>query len=69
MCKHKLSKRERLKQRLRQKRKRKVLKHTLKKKLLRFIFFCSPQSNLSQFNEIMISNFKLKGLEPEKVPT
>ena len=26
-----------------------------------------PQSNLSQFNEIVISNLKLKGLGPEKV--
>ena len=67
MCKHKLSKRNKLKQRLRQKRKRKVLKHTLKQKLLCFIFFYSPQSNLSQFNEIVISNLKLKGLGSEKV--
>ena len=67
MGKHKLNKRSKLKQRLRQKGKRKVLKHTLKQKLLGLIFDHSPQSNLSQFNKIVISNLKLEGLGPEKV--
>ena len=49
------------------KRKRKVLKHTLKQKLLGIIFDRFLQSNLSQFNEIVISNLKLKGLGPKKV--
>ena len=68
MCKHKLNKKSKLKQRLRYKRKIKVLKHTLKQKLLGLSFDYSPESNLSQFNKIVISNLKLRGLEPEKVP-
>ena len=49
-----------------QKRKRKVFKAYLKAKALMIIFY--RQSNLSQFKEIVISNLKLKGLGPEKVP-
>ena len=51
----------------RQKIKRKAIKNTLKQKFLGLIFDCSPQSNLSQFNKIVISKLKLKGLETEKV--
>ena len=56
------------KQGLRQKINRKVLKHTLKQKLLSLIFDHSPQSYLSQFNERVIRNLKLKRLGPENVP-
>ena len=50
------------------KKKKEERKNTLKQKLLDLIFNCSPQSNLSQFNKTIIRNFKLKGLEPKKVP-
>ena len=39
----------------------------LKQKLPGLIFYHSFQSNLSQFNEIVISNLQIKGLRPEKV--
>ena len=68
MCKHKLNKRNRLKQRLKAKKKKKILKGYLKEKALRLDFLPFPQSNLSQFNKIVISNLKLKGFGPEKVP-
>ena len=48
-------------------KKKEQKKITLKKKLIGFIFDRSPRSNLSQFNKIVIKNFKLKWLEPEKV--
>ena len=59
----------RLKQEKKEKKiKRKARKNTLKQKLLGLTFDHSPQSNLSQFNTIAISNLKLKGLGLEKVP-
>ena len=48
--------------------KRKVPKNNLKQKLLGLIFYRSPQSIYSQFNKIVISNLKLKGLGLAKVP-
>ena len=48
-------------------KKKKDFKTYLKAKALRLIFYRSPQSNLSQFNEKVISNLKLKGLGLEKV--
>ena len=68
MCKHKLNKRGRLKQRLRQKRKRKVFKAYLKAKAPRLDFCPFPSVKSIQFNEIVISNLQLKGLGPRKVP-
>ena len=53
---------------MKKKKKEEERKNTLKQKLLDLIFNCSPQSNLSQFNKTIIRNFKLKGLEPKKVP-
>ena len=56
------------KKKKKKRRSRNKRKNTLKKKLIGLIFYRSPQSNLSQFNKIVIKNFKLKGLGPEKVP-
>ena len=67
MCKHKINKRNRLKQKLKAEKKKKSLKEYLKAKAPRLIFQCSPQSHLSQFNKIVIKNLKFKGLGPEKV--
>ena len=49
-------------------KKKEERKNTLKQKLLGLNFYHSPQSNLLQFNKIVIGNFKLKGLRPEKLP-
>ena len=68
MCKYKLNKTQieiKIKGR---KKKWKSLKGYLKAKAPRLIFYHSLQSNLSQFNKIVISNLKLKGFGPEKVP-
>ena len=45
---------------MKKKKKEEERKNTLKQKLLRLIFDPSPQSNLSQFNEIVISNLNSK---------
>ena len=65
MCKYKLNKRNKLKQRLNAE---KFKKNTLKQKLLGFIFYRSPQSNLSQLNKIVINNLKHKGFGLENIP-
>ena len=49
-------------------KKKKDFKTYLKAKAPRLIFDRSPQSNLSQFNEKVVSNFKLKGLGPKNAP-
>ena len=68
MRKHKPKKRNRLKQKLKaEKEKEKFQKNTLIQKLLGLIFHHFPQSNLLQFNKIVINNLKHKGLGPEKV--
>ena len=43
-------------------------KNTLLQKLIGLLFYCFPNSNLSQFNKTVNKNFKLKDLGPEKVP-
>ena len=67
MHKPKLRKEIGLKQKRKTKKKKEARMNTLKQKLLGLIFDRSPQSNLSQFNEKVVSNFKLKGLGPKKI--
>ena len=63
----KQEKKDKKKKRKKEKEKKKARKNTLKQKLLGLIFYRSPQSNLLQFNKMVISNLKLKEFGPKKV--